>query len=113
MPRQQSQTRPTSLQVKPRTNTVIHPPSVISAVPSSFGQVVKDGIGFGAGSAIGQRVVAAMFGPQTISVTPTPSEKKEFCLSERDTFEACMRSQSVCNNEFLAYSQCIKLQKGE
>jgi hypothetical protein len=113
MPRQQSQSRPTSLQVKPKTNTVIHPPSIITAAPSSFGQVMKDGIGFGAGSAIGQRVVAAMFGPQTISVAPAPSERKELCLSERDTFEACMRSQTVCNNEFMAYSHCIKLQKGE
>lgn len=108
MPRQQSQKNSTSLQVIPRTNTVIHTPS------STMGQSIKDGIGLGVGSALAQRAVSAIFGPPTVTtVSQLPSEPNAPCISERNIFETCMRSQTVCNNEFLAYSQCIKLQQKE
>lgn len=106
MPRQQSHnhSKP-ALMVKPRSPTIVHTQT------AGFGQLIKEGIGFGAGSAIAQRAVTAILGPQT--VTTVSSETKTTCLSERNIFEACMRSQNECNNEYLSYSHCIKLNQKE
>lgn len=104
MPRQQSHSHSKpALMVKPRSPTIVHTQT------AGFGQLIKEGIGFGAGSAIAQRAVTAILGPPTVSTVVSSPEKKATCLSERDLFEACMRSQNECNNEYLSYSHCIKL----
>ena len=113
MPRSEVK-RQTSLHtVKPSSSLV--PTPMIQ--PPSFGQTIKEGIGFGAGSAIGHRVVGAILGPSVATTAPsTPSESKQpsqqKCVSERNTFELCLKTKSAddgCNNEFNAYTQCIQL----
>lgn len=101
--------------VKPQT-TLVPTPSA-----PSFGQTIKEGIGFGAGSAIGHRIVGAVLGPSTMSTitSATPSTpldsiqtSHQKCMSERNAFELCLKTKSqedVCNNEFNAYTQCIQL----
>lgn len=108
MPRQssQSQSKP-ALMVKPRSPTIVH----THPQTAGFGQLIKEGIGFGAGSAIAQRAITAILGPQTFATVS--SETKTPCLSERNIFEVCMRSQNECNNEYLSYSHCIKLNQKE
>lgn len=100
---------------KPTVPTVIKPiPSAImTPPPTSFGQIVKEGFGFGAGSALAHRAVAAVLGPTTTQtiLTPTPSETKATCVSERVAFESCLKTRAnedQCNNEFLSYKQCIE-----
>jgi hypothetical protein len=68
----------------------IHPTANISSQTTpiqpktSFGQIVKEGLGFGVGSAIGHRLVAAVFGPSpsvispsSVSPSPSPSPSSE------------------------------------
>ncbi len=82
----------------------------------SFGQLIKEGIGFGAGQAVAHRAVAAILGPTTAQTvgTPTqsPSEAHKMCVSERNLFETCLRirsNENNCDNELLSYKQCIEL----
>ncbi len=96
---------------KPSVPTVYTPPS-----QPGFGQLIKEGIGFGAGQAIAHRAVNAIFGstaPTTVVQQATdPKDQKSPCQSERNVFEACMRiktQEDHCNNEHLAYTQCLEL----
>ncbi len=56
----------------------------------TFGQTVKEGVGIGIGSAIGQRVVASILGPPTIQtqVKDTPASNPDDlwrrCLERTD-----------------------------
>lgn len=80
----------------------------------SFGQIVKEGIGFGAGQAIAHRAVAAILGPTTVQTLTTSqsSETKNYCVSERVAFESCLKiktNDDQCNNEIISYKQCIEL----
>lgn len=115
MPRT-SQTHKTPVKSVPVPVKSFHPPTSlpIAPAPTSFGQIIKEGVGFGIGQSIAHRAVAAVLGPpvaQTI-ITPPPSETKASCVSERVAFETCMKtnnSQDHCNNEMLSYKQCIEL----
>lgn len=40
----------------------------------TLGQTIKEGFGYGVGSAVAQRVVGAFLGPQTVAVKQTQSE---------------------------------------
>jgi hypothetical protein len=96
---------PSKLQTLPQTPLALHSPP-----PSSFGQIMKEGLGFGIGQSIAHRAVSAVLGP-TIN-TVTTSETKSNCVSERNAFETCMKTKNGehhCNNEFLSYKQCIEL----
>jgi hypothetical protein len=118
MPRSEVR-RQTTLHNKPHYPTVVKPqPTLVPSVPAStpsFGQIVKEGIGFGAGSAIGHRIVGAVFGsnstpittPPTVPVAAPPGK----CTTERNAFELCLKTKSddQCNNEVLSYKQCIEL----
>lgn len=113
MPRSEVK-RQTSLHtVKPSSSLV--PTPMIQ--PPTFGQTIKEGIGFGAGSAIGHRIIGAVLGPTTASTATTPTTEfkqtsQQKCVSERNTFELCLKTKSAddgCNNEFNAYTQCIQL----
>lgn len=91
------------------------PPMVYQPPAPSFGQIVKEGFGLGAGQAIAHRAVSAILGPPTLHTTTTPtSETKKFCLSENDAFEACMKiraREDSCNEELTSYTRCLELQK--
>ena len=108
MPRsQQSRSfKSSTLPTLVKSNPIIqHTPSQPSA--PGFGQLIKEGIGFGAGQAIAHRAINAVLGSsQTL---PTPSQHKH-CISEREAFESCLKTQQSdgCNNELTAYKQCIE-----
>ena len=86
---------------------IYNPPS-----QPGFGQIVKEGIGFGIGQSIAHRAVSAILGPPTTTVIQNSSEKKDYCVSEKNTFDLCMKTtiqEDRCNNEHLAYTQCLEL----
>lgn len=90
--------------VIPKPQTSLNP---IPQVGPSFGQLIKEGIGFGAGQAIAHRAVAAVLG----STASTSSEANKKCVSEQVTFETCLKTRTnedQCNNEMLSYKQCLE-----
>ena len=79
MPRQQSSNNRSSYTPAPKAHIYAPPPKIWHAsppVPSaaapSFMQSVKDGIGLGAGSAIGHRIIGGIFGPTSSTTMPPP-----------------------------------------
>lgn len=109
MPRSQQSKSP-MLVTKPHAPVVVHQPT--SEKPG-FGQLVKEGIGFGAGQAIAHRAVNAILGSAT-TVPDTPAQQSTFitkCTPEKKAFEMCLKTKTQedqCNNEFLAFTQCIQ-----
>lgn len=114
--------RSSSSHSKPASN--YHPPAKFTNPYSSvgttnrveieqptLGQTLKQGFGFGAGSAIAHRI----FNPFP---TLTLSDKKiqETCEKERVAFETCMKTKSAddfCGNEQMSYTQCIRVSRGQ
>jgi len=95
---------------KPSLPAIIPPP----VTQPGFGQLIKEGIGFGAGQAIAHRAVNAILGPSAAATTviQPAAEPKSPCFSERNLFETCMRiktQEDHCNNEHLAYTHCLEL----
>ena len=98
---------------------VIHakPPSPVSSFHSTtpqpgFGQLIKEGIGFGIGQSIANRAVSAVLGPATVNAVQHSNESKPICVFEKNTFDQCLRiktQEDHCNNEHLAYTQCLEL----
>ena len=88
----------------------------IPAAPS-FGQLIKEGIGFGAGQAIAHRAVNAIIGPSIVTTPTTPvavpvATHQGKCATERNAFELCLKTKSQedhCADEILSYKQCIEL----
>jgi len=77
-----------------------------------FGQLIKEGIGFGAGQAIAHRAINAILGPTATTVVQQVTDAKSPCFSERNVFETCMRiktQEDHCNNEHLTYTHCLEL----
>ena len=111
--------RPSSPPSKRASSLPVPTKQSISTVPSvappqaGFGQLIKEGIGFGAGQAIAHRAVNAILGPAApTTVIQKASEEKGVCSSERNLFETCMRiktQEDHCNNEHLAYTHCLEL----
>ena len=88
--------------------------SVGHPTPSAptFGQTLKDGLAFGAGSAIAHRLI----NPFPSFGMPASSETKrtEPCDRERLAFETCMKTKSsddFCGEQQMSYTQCIRLSK--
>lgn len=113
MPRSQQSSRSSSkapaLVAKPHAPVVVH-----QSVPEKpgFGQLVKEGIGFGAGQAIAHRAVNAILGPSVAQVAESkPSETITKCIPEKKAFEMCLKTktqENQCDNEFIAFTQCIQ-----
>lgn len=101
MPRQQnSNNRSVS-----NTNIYAPPPKIWHTAPaapvsSSMWQSVKDGIGLGAGSAIGQRMVGGILGPSTThpAVLPEHLPPKPYFASEHyiQCLEANPKNVEIC-----------------
>jgi hypothetical protein len=60
------------------------PPVVHSVVKPTVGQSIKEGFGLGIGSAVGQRLVSAVFGPPTIKTVAAPAP------SQTDLWVRCL-----------------------
>ena len=102
---------PSALTVRPRSPPVVYQ----TPTQAGFGQLIKEGIGFGAGQAIAHRAVNAIFGSTTTapsSLVQQSADPKNPCYSERSLFETCMKIKTQddhCTNEHLAYTQCLDL----
>lgn len=76
--------------------------------PSTLGESLKQGFGFGAGSAIAHRIFAA-----TPTIPSVSDKKVELpCENERSAFELCLKSKSAedfCGEQQMAYTHCIRL----
>ncbi len=86
------------------------PPSHLTIEQPTLGQTIKQGFGFGAGSAIAHRIL----GP-TPTILQAPSDKKveHPCEKELIAFESCMKTRSTddyCGNEQMAYTHCLRLE---
>lgn len=89
-------------------------PSRIEIEQPALSQSLKQGFGFGAGSAIAHRIFGAT---STIQTVTTPSDKKVQlpCDNERTAFENCIKTKSIddyCGNEQASYKQCLQLSVG-
>ena len=87
------------------------PVQVASPTPSSFGQIVKEGLAFGVGQAVAHRAVASLAG--AFSSAP-PSNPNLPCEKEWSAFEACMKTKSAdeyCGAEQASFTQCMRLTK--
>lgn len=83
----------------PKKTTVPFRSVVPAAPPSSLVQTVKDGFGFGMGSALAHRAVGSIFGAGSQST----------CGVERSAFENCVQTRSLetCSETQAAYTLCL------
>ena len=112
MPRSSSsQTKPPIL--SQRAPAFTNPYSSVGAVvphQPTLGQSIKQGLGFGAGSAIAHRFLNPF-----PSVYPTDDKAEEACKKERLAFEMCMKTKSVedfCGEQQMGYTKCLRISKG-
>jgi hypothetical protein len=113
---------PRSSHSQAKAKPVSHPPavfqnpmsSVAHTTPSTptFGQTLKEGLAFGAGSAIAHRLINPF--PSFPSFPTKPLEQKavESCEKERAAFETCMKTKSTddfCGEYQISYTQCIRM----
>ena len=113
---------PRSSQSSSKPRHISHPPvafaNPLSSVghPASsaptFGQTLKDGLAFGAGSAIAHRLINPF--PTLHTSPPSEPKRQEPCDRERLAFETCMKTKSAddfCGEQQMSYTQCIRLSK--
>ena len=105
-------TLPTPVTRNPSNHvTRIENTSRIEVEPPTLGQSLKQGFGFGAGSAIAHRI----FGPSPVIQSVNASSDKKVtipCENERHAFETCIKTKSIddyCSSEQISYSHCLKL----
>jgi hypothetical protein len=73
---------------------------------------LKQGFGFGAGSAIAHRMFGAA---PTLYQSPSDKKHEEACEKERLAFETCMKTKSAddfCGEQQMGYTQCLHLSRG-
>lgn len=130
MPRQQSQSRSSSTVSTSRPS--LPPPKIWYSTPSppapmmqqpTLMDSVKQGVGLGAGSAIGHRIVASLFGPTNPPAMPPPATQSlsaplptaPYYASE--SYTACLEvnknNQDICK-PFLSkdkspWTQCMEM----
>lgn len=108
MPRTSSKSSAPAIRNTP--SSVTHVPSRIEVEQPTLGQSIKQGFGFGAGSAIAHRI----FGAAPQIVMPSDKKVESPCEKERTFFENCMKTKSsddFCGSEQIAYTQCLHLNK--
>lgn len=80
-----------------------------------MGTVIKEGFGFGMGSAIAHRMVGSFFPSNgTVAAAPPPPREAEWvepCKTERRIFENCLISESefFCHNQQDTLTTCLKI----
>jgi hypothetical protein len=82
-PKQTAITKP-----RPFTTPSVASPSILQTHTPSLLQTVKEGVGFGIGSAIGHRIIGGLFGPSS-SQSQEPKRRPteyEQCLAEHRDF---------------------------
>lgn len=104
-------------------------PSTVTVEASrpTFGQTLKEGFGFGAGSAIAHRIFGAS-STQTVNHINTPSNINEkkcnleenayfdctknhdgySCETKYENYKKCLGSNIYCESELNAYNSCVK-----
>jgi len=106
MPR--SSTKSSSPAIRNTPSTITPTPTRLEFEPPTLGQSLKQGFGFGAGSAIAHRI----FGAAPQIVMPSDKKVESPCEKERTFFENCMKTKSsddFCGSEQIAYTQCLHL----
>lgn len=87
-------------------------PSVIQTPSRSFGQIVKDGLGFGIGQAVAHTMVNSVMGikkPEVEENERPKVEKERLCKQELIAFQVCLiNHEYLCGTEQAAYSSCIR-----
>lgn len=112
MPRSQSKqnhssSKPSLPSITPSPQTSLIPP-----IASTFGQTLKEGLAFGAGSAIAHRIFNPY--PHTASISDKKVESP--CEKERLAFEMCTKTKSYdefCGPEQAGYIRCIQVSNRE
>ena len=113
MPRSQSrQTKPTTLPTSlPRNQPASIANTSLHVEQPTFGQTMKQGFGFGAGSAIAHNMIGALLTP-SISA-PAPSDKKVTppCEKELLAYQVCLKTMSsddFCGHQQTSFTQCLQ-----
>ena len=115
MPRSNSQSKSRPSDTVSQAPTVFRNPyssvantSNLTIQQPTLGQSIKQGFGFGAGSAIAHRIFGL-----TPSITAPSDKKVELpCEKELQAFQTCLKSKSTddfCGQEQISYTQCINL----
>jgi hypothetical protein len=124
MPRSSSSNRSSHpvrpLPARPTPTPVSHyslPPAMAG---STLGQSIKDGVGLGIGSSLGQRAVSWIFGPPTVQTVsqaaPTVVQAPPVhpCDTLKKDMDACFKFRdytSDCFDSVSQYKECISKHK--
>lgn len=109
-----AQRTPSDVPSGPRT------PSAPATMNTSFFNDILSGFSLGVGSSLGHRVVNAVFGNPTVSVThasPTPDDPCDPCDREHRKYVECMNqihdagstiplASTTCYNEHISFYEC-------
>jgi hypothetical protein len=91
------------------TQPSIHTPS---AVAPSFGQIIKEGFGFGLGSSMARHAVDSVM--SAFNKGDKKEHTQDACYAERKYYESCMltdKQDSNCSHAFAGYQQCLEVEK--
>ncbi len=102
-----------SAKIAPMKSAVSTTPIPPQYPQQTMGSIIKEGVGFGMGSAIGHRVIGAFFPTHTaIAPAPTTASHKnpDACTTERAVFETCLLNESefFCGSQQASLSACLK-----
>lgn len=108
MPRSQSTSKSNHSSVVPFRNpySSVGNTSAVHVEQPTLGQSIKQGFGFGAGSAIAHR----MFGMTPTIIAPSDKKISNPCDKELTAFTNCLKTTSTdgfCGEEQIAYTKCL------
>jgi hypothetical protein len=86
-------------------------PSRVEIEQPTLGQSLKQGFGFGAGSAIAHRLLNPF-----PTIAPSDKKTESPCEKERHAFETCMKTKSAedfCGEQQMGYTQCLRILRGQ
>ena len=111
MPRSSSHSKTSSPAVFRNPYSSVGNTQTVHVEQPTLGQTLKQGFGFGAGSAIAHRI----FGATPTIITPTDKKTELLCEKELIAFQNCMQYKTAdefCGQEQSSYTQCLRLSKG-